>query len=154
MQTHSHNIWWLRITTFSVAAMAAASTAYWGLKWTATTPAQPTTPVVFATTRQADPLLVARLLGGSQTGAAATQTMPINTAASRFKLTGVVADRANSGYALIAVDGQPAKPYQVGAQVADTLVLQSVAARSAVLAPRRDAPASLTLDLPQLTPPP
>lgn len=134
--------------------MAAASAAYWGLKWTATAPDQPIAPVVFVNTRQADPLLVARLLGGAQAGAATALVVSTNTAANRFKLTGVVADRANGGYALIAVDNQPAKPYQVGAQVADTLVLQSVAARSAVLAPHRNAPASFTLDLPQLTPPP
>jgi general secretion pathway protein C len=73
--------------------------------------------------------------------------------ASRLKLTGVVANRSQSGYALISIDGQPARPYRVGARVNDALVLHSVAPRSAALAASLDAPVSLTLDLPKLTPP-
>jgi len=152
MQTHPYTpslgLWWLRIATFSVAALAAASVAFWVLKWTAT--AAPTSaPVVFQETRPADPLAVARVLGGGQAGVAAGPA-PVS-AASRFKLTGVVANSANGGYALISVDGKPAKPYRVGAQVDDALVLHSVTARSAALAPRVDAPANITLDLPKLS---
>jgi general secretion pathway protein C len=71
--------------------------------------------------------------------------------ASRFQLTGVVAERSSGGYALIAIDGKPAQPYRVGSPVDDALVLHSVAARSAALAASVDAPVSLTLELPRLT---
>lgn len=150
MQTHSHNTWWLRIVTFSLAALAAASATYWGLLWLATVPARPTAPVIFTGPGAPDPHAVARLLGGGQTGAAATPAVATDSAASRFKLTGVVANQRKRGYALIAIDGQPAKPYRVGAAVTDTLVLQSVAPRSAALAASLDAPVSLTLALPRV----
>ena len=150
MKTQSRSLWWLRIATFLLAALAAASATYWGLKLMATAPPSQNAAVVFSAPPQADPQLVARLLGGGQTGVAATL---VNSAASRFKLTGVVADRAKGGYALISIDGKPATPYRVGAQVNDALVLHSVAPRSAALAASLDAPVSLTLDLPKLSPP-
>lgn len=154
MQTHPHTpspgLWWLRIATFSVAALAAASVAFWVLKWTGD--AAPTSaPVVSRENGPTDPLAVARVLGGGQAGTSAGPA-PIS-AASRFKLTGVVANSANGGYALISVDGKPAKPYRVGAQVDNDLVLHSVAARSAALATRVDTPATITLDLPKLSQP-
>ena len=155
MQTPPHtpslSLWWLRIATFSVAALAAASAAFWVLKWTGSAPTPTSTPVVLTETGPADPLAVARVLGGGQTGAS---TAPVAaSAASRFKLTGVVADRSHGGYALISVDGKPAKPYQVGTQVDNALVLHSVTPRSAALAASVDTPATITLDLPRLTPP-
>lgn len=150
MKMHTFNLWGLRIVTLIVAALAAASAAFWVLKWMSTAPTPNAAPVVFAGMGPADPLAVARLLGGGQALGAAS---PAPSAASRFKLTGVVTDRANGGYALISVDGQPAKPFRVGAQVDDALVLRSVAPRSAALSPSTDAPATITLDLPKLTPP-
>jgi general secretion pathway protein C len=145
MQTQSLSLWWLRIATFSIAALAAASAAYWVLKWSATAPSGPRAAPVFATPTPTDPQLVARLLGGGQTAMAAVA----DNAASHFKLSGVVASRGKSGYALISVDGKPARPYRVGTQVNETLVLQSVAARSAALAASPDAPVSFTLELPK-----
>jgi general secretion pathway protein C len=73
--------------------------------------------------------------------------------ASQFKLLGVVTEGRQRGYALIAIDDQPAKPYRVGAPVGETLVLRSVAARSAALATDAQAPASVQLVLPELAPP-
>jgi general secretion pathway protein C len=151
MQTHSPSPWPLRIVTFSVAAGAAASAAFWGLKWAAPAAFNSGAALVFAEAPPADPQVVARVLGGGQTAAA--PEAPVENAASRFKLIGVVAERGQGGYALIAVDGQAAKPYRVGATVDDGLVLQSVAPRSAALAPRLDAPVSVTLELPKLSQP-
>lgn len=153
MQTHALKLWWLRIATFLVAALAAASASYWVLKWMASSPASQPTEVVFVSPTPTDPQVVARLLGGGQTSVAAAPGASIEGAASRFKLIGVVADRARGGYALIAVDGKAAKPYRVGAQVDDTLVLQSVAPRSAALAASVAAPVALTLELPELVKP-
>lgn len=153
MQTHRYSRWWLGIVTFSVAALAAASATYWVLKWTAAAPVAPGAAVNFAGPSQADPQVVARLLGGGQTGVVAAQAVTIGSAASRFKLAGVVADTAKGGYALISVDGKPAKPYRVGSLVDNALVLQSVAPRSAALAASADAPVSIILDLPKLAQP-
>ena len=149
MQTNAHQLWRLRIVTFVVAALAAASAAYWALKWIATAPARPTAALVAAPAPQPDPQVVARLLGGGQTAAVAAL---VESAASHFKLTGVVADLGKNGYALISVDGKPARPFRVGTRVNDALVLRSVAPRSAALAASAEAPVSVTLELPRLGP--
>ena len=148
MQTHTLKLWRLRLFTFLLAALAAGSMAYWMLKWSASAPASPAASVVFAPPPPTDPLAVARLLGGGQTSATAAPLESL--ASSRFKLTGVVTDPAHGGYALIAIDGKPAKPYRVGAAVNEALMLHSVAPRSATLAASRDAPAAFTLELPKL----
>ena len=147
MQSSLLSLWWLRIVTFLIAALAAASATYWALQWNAgATPAPhggaaaPATPA-----RQIDPQRVARLLGGGLSTAAAA---PVASAASRFTLTGVIAGRSKNGYAIIAIDGQPPRPYRVGSQVGDALLLQSVQARSAALAPALDGPVTFTLELP------
>lgn len=85
---------------------------------------------------------VARALGASRAAAASPAL------ASRLQLIGVMADADGYGAALIALDGQPPKPYRVGKPVLDGLVLQSVQARSAALGERVGAAATLTLSLP------
>ncbi len=147
MQNQTLSLWWLRIVTFLIAALAAASATYWVLKWRATAPPGQTAAVVYAAPAAPDPRAMARLLGGGQSAVAATVAV---SAASRFKLIGVVANLAKGGYALISVDGKPAKPYRVGTRLDEALVLHSVAPRSAALAPSLDAPVSVTLDLPKL----
>jgi general secretion pathway protein C len=146
MQTQSLSLWWLRIATFLTAALAAASATYWVLKWSASAPSAPIAQAVFSPPVQTDPQVVARLLGGGLSTVAATL---VDSAASHFKLTGVVASRAHNGYALISVDGKPARPYRVGTSVNDALVLHSVAARSADLATSLDGPVAFTLELPK-----
>jgi len=130
--------------------MAAASTTYWVLKWIGTGYPSQTAAIVAPSSIQSDSQVVARLLGGSQTVSRAGPGMPVDILASRFKLTGVVAGRSSSGYALISIDGKPAKPYRVGAQVTEVLVLHSVAPRSASLAASLEGPVTLTLELPKL----
>ena len=148
MKTQSLHLWWLRIATFLLAALAAASAAYWVLKWSAPAATGPAASAALSFSRaaQTDPQVVARLLGGGQK---VVLTL-VESAASRFKLMGVVANRAHGGHALISVDGKPARPYQVGAALNESLVLKSVAPRSATLAASADAPASFTLELPVL----
>ena len=85
---------------------------------------------------------VARALGASRAAAAAPAL------ASRLQLIGVVADADGFGAALIALDGQPPKPYRIGKPVLDGLVLQSVQARSAALGERMGGAATLNLSLP------
>lgn len=63
---------------------------------------------------------------------------------------GVLAGRdSGGGAALIALDGQPPKPYRVGAQVDAGLVLQSLGPRQARLGATLHGPAALTLEIPQ-----
>ena len=93
-----------------------------------------------------DPAVVARLLG-----ATAAQAAPQASLASRFALSGVVAGAPGGGAALIAVDGNPAKPFRVGGVIEEGLVLQSASARQATLGQSRDSPALVTLDMPSLS---
>lgn len=136
--------WTVKGVTLLVWAAAAASAAYWGLKLSAGG-AGPLPAAGLRPPAAADPAAIARLLGA---GAAAQSASPQPSAASRFQLVGVVADKSEQGAALIAVDGKPAKPYRIGARIDEGLVLQSVQPRRAVLAPSLQAEPAITLELP------
>ena len=73
----------------------------------------------------------------------------------RFRLVGVAAPRAGTasaeGFALIAVDGKPARAFRVGAVVDGDVVLQEVRPRGAALGPRGGA-ATVSLEVPPLPP--
>lgn len=141
------SLWWPRLAAFVLAALAAASAAVWGLRIAA--PAQTSGIAAVATPAVApDAVAVARALGG----AAASSDVPVVQAApalesARFALMGVVAQGNAIGAALLSVDGKPAKPYAVGAQVVDGWALQSVQGRRAMLA--RNG-AEMVLELPAL----
>ena len=148
MQTDAYRLWSSRIVTFVMAALAAASAVYWGLKGWA--PATPSLVPVLAQV-WAPPIgsqAVAQALGGGQ--ALAAPSAPTAPAVSRYALVGVLAGRAQGGAALISVDGQEALPIRIGEPVGEGLVLQSVTGRRAVLSSSVDAPAKLTLELPPL----
>ncbi len=148
MQLKPHSIWWPRTASFLLWVAAAASLAFWGLKWSglgAKPLGVPSAGVLGPA--PVDPQAMARLLGA---GALAAPTMAAPSVASRYTLMGVVASPHGAGVALISVDGKPARPVEVGAPVDEQLVLVSVAARQAALSARADAPASVTLDLPPL----
>jgi general secretion pathway protein C len=102
-------------------------------------------PVTAASPASLDPLAVARVLG-----AAAPTPSPQVSLASRFSLHGVVAGSPGGGAALIAIDGKPARPFRVGSEVEEGLILQSTAARQATLGATRNGPAIVTLDMPPL----
>lgn len=146
MQTNSPSRWWPRLFTFSVASLAAASAVYWVLQWPQFS-ASSTVPVAASSSAPADPQALARLLGSANAVAPVASAAPVDSAASRFVLTGVVAGASKGGAALIAIDGQAAKPFKVGSRVEAGLVLQSVAARRAVLAAEPNGPASMTLEM-------
>ena len=145
MVTDRASNWTVRGVTFVVWVLAAASAAYWVMKFAGS---NSSVPRVAAASRQpapADPMVVARLLGHTTT---APTTVAQPSTSSRLSLIGVVADRSQHGAALIAVDGKPPKPYRVGTPVEEGLVLQSVQPRKATLGPAVDGPASVTLELP------
>jgi general secretion pathway protein C len=143
MVSNLRNSWAVAATTFLLWGLVAASAVYWGLKLTAKPGGTPGGPPVTTSAVTADPAAIAALLGAVANSGAA----PVASLSSRFALIGVVADQSHSGAALIAVDGKPPKPFRVGANVDENLVLQSVDSRRAVLGAGGGAPA-LTLELP------
>ncbi len=146
---HPHQRWSVRLGTLVLWALAAASMVYWGLRLSAA-PAGLAVPAVASAPPAPDAQALARLLGALPAqAAAAPQT---DAGPGRLVLLGVLAGQhSGGGAALIAIDGQPAKPFRVGALVDGDLVLQSLGPREARLgAAQRGAPAALTLQLPPL----
>jgi general secretion pathway protein C len=143
MFMNTHRVWAPRVTTFSAAALAAASMTYWVLKWSVSAELQ-LAPVTMVDDAPVDSQALVRLLGGASAVSVASASP---SASSRFALLGVLAGGGSRGTALISVDGKPAKPYKVGGVVADNLVLQSVAARRAVLAAGANAAPELMLEM-------
>lgn len=146
--------WTLRLATFFIWLVAAASGVYWALKFVQGT-ATPANAAVVAQAPAAgvDTSALARGLGG---GVAANDAgvpevvVASGINASRFVLTGVVMGKSGrDSLALIGVDSKPAKPYRVGAQVADGVVLKSVQTRQVLLAANMQAATAVTLDLPK-----
>lgn len=117
-----------------VWALAAGSIVYWLLRLGERAPL-PTVAVAGTADPAAgvDPAAVARALGATQATASAPGATDV---ASRLALKGVLTHGAG-GAALIAVDGQPARPLRVGASLPGLeggWVLQSVAPHAVVLA--------------------
>jgi len=121
----------------------AFSAVTWGLRWSATGAAPSNATTAAQALPEVDVSAVARTLGAAPVQAAAVPTL-----ASRFQLQGVMAGGSHAGAALIAVDGKAAKPYRVGAVVADGLVLQSAEGRRISLGASVDGQQSLVLELP------
>jgi len=136
--------WPAATTTAVLWALAAASIVFWGLRLMAPPDAM-APPAIVAPAATADPAAVARMLGAVPSEIVAA---PTPDAASRFVLLGVVADTDQQGAALIAVDGKPARPFRVGAKIAEGYVLQSVTVRAATLGARADSAPMFTLQLP------
>jgi hypothetical protein len=88
----------------------------------------------------------ARLLGAPATTGVEVVAAP--NLASRLKLVGVASAGAQRGAALIGIDGQAPKPYQIGREVVDGLVLQSVDRLGARLGAQVRGPSALQLDMP------
>ncbi len=145
--TRAANPWPVRLVTVLVWALAALSVAFWALRLGGPGNEGASAPVAKAALAQADATAVGRLLGATVQVAAA----PV-VANNRYVLTGVVADRRRGGAALIAVAGQPPKPFRVGAEIEPGVRLTSVGARKAVLAASPDADPLATLELPPITP--
>lgn len=148
MVTNSLNSkWGLRLGTLALWAAAGASVVYWGLRLSGGGPST-VAPAVPVAALAPDAQALARLLGAVPAAGVAPAVVTAS-ADSRFALIGVLSGRTSGGgAALIAIDGQPAKPYRVGAVVEPGLVLLSLGPRQAALGPTPGAPAALTLDMP------
>ncbi|QNK65107.1 type II secretion system protein N [Variovorax sp. PAMC26660] len=141
--------WHAPLATTGLWALAAGAAVFWVLRL-----ASPADAVAAAATMprpsvSADSDAVARLLGVLPS----SHTAPVAPeAASRFALSGVVADPSRQGAALISIDGKPPRPFRVGSRVGDNYVLQSVGVRAATLGAQFDGPAAFTLQLPVRAP--
>lgn len=138
--------WAARLVTLALWALAAASVVVWGLRLSA-----PASGMAAATAAPAlpapDPQAIGRLLGA--VSEAPSQALAPATA-SRFALIGVLAGKdGSSGAALIAVGGEPARTFRIGAPVDGDLVLQSVGRYGVELGLSGAAP-SLKLAFPAL----
>ena len=140
------------MATLALWALAGLSAGWWALKMASAVPGRALTfpPAVSHLSGPVDPVAIGRLLGAEPAPAPGLPAVP--SLASRFVLMGVVAGMSGGGTVLLSVDGQPPKPYRVGSQVADGVVLQSVKGRRATLGPSLRGPAALTLELPPLAP--
>jgi general secretion pathway protein C len=139
-----------RLAAFVAWAVVAASLAFWALRLLARP--LPVPP-------QALPVSMDQAVRGDVLKLFPAAPAPVALEpqlASRFQLVGVIASPAGStvggGVALIAVDGQPARPFRVGARVDGPHVLQSVSSRGAEIGPPGGA-AAATLAAPTLPPP-
>ena len=143
------NPWLIRLLTLLLAAMAAASVTYWALKWQRGNPPPPPLPLA-SETPPIDSLAIARLMGARSGGTQDEVSAP--TPQKNLKLMGVITQggAGSRGSALISIEGATAKPYRVGQPILEDLVLHSVKARTAYLAPNLQSKATITLELPPL----
>jgi len=141
--------WHAPLATTGVWALAAGAAVFWVLRLASPADAVAAAASMPRPSVAADSDAVARLLGVLP----ASSTAPVAPeAASRFALSGVVADPSKQGAALIAIDGKPPRPFRVGSKVGDNYVLQSVGLRSATLGAQVEGPAAFTLQLPVRAP--
>jgi general secretion pathway protein C len=140
-----------RLTAFVVWGLVAATAVFWGLRLLVRPQAAPAYALAVgdASAMRGD---LGRLLGAAPvTGAGNAPTAP--ELSSRFKLLGVMAHKGASastpgpGYALIAVDGKPARAFPVGASLDEGLVLQAVSLRTASIGPAQGE-AAVKLEIP------
>jgi general secretion pathway protein C len=136
-----------RWTGFFIWALVAASTAFWGIK-------------IFAAPRPVPSGAQAPTVGSANGpmerlfGAVAVQTAATPAAhpeSERFQLVGVIAPPAGAGeggFAIVTLDGQPARTWRVGATVDGNTSLLSVSKRGAEFGPQ-GGPMAFTLQLPE-----
>lgn len=127
---------------------AGLSAGYWVLLALGRTPVTPVAATPMASP-VADPALVARALGVLPVTAVAGVAQAPMAAPSRYVLLGVVAVAGNQGAALIGMDGQPPRPYRVGAVIDGGLVLQAVSRNTARLGPALQGPSTVELAVPE-----
>ena len=130
--------------TLLLWALCGASLVYWGLRLGRPAELATLTPLV-------QPALAINATALAQAlGAGSSTPPPVPVAGTpALELRGVLAGtRSGQGTALIAIGGKPPKPYRVGAQVTDALLLQSLGRREARLGAARDSATTLTLELP------
>ena len=145
--------WPSRIVAFMLWALAAMLATFWLLKVAGVSEAPVKAGAIGVETPAVDVQNLARALGPAPVTGTATADVPaqISDAGARMRLLGVVAGRKSGGIALIAIEGQPPRPYRVGSQVDANHTLIRVATRSATLSPTQPNSPPCTLEVPPTT---
>jgi hypothetical protein len=145
--------WGMPVLTLAIWVALGWSGSAWVLR--ALQPPPEAQGFAYATTGVAQSVATGSALVGPEAarlmGAPATTGVEVVAApnlASRLKLVGVASAGAQRGAALIGIDGQAPKPYQIGREVVDGLVLQSVDRLGARLGAQVRGPSALQLDMP------
>lgn len=126
--------WTARTLTLLAWALAAWSLTYWVLQFQGARPSAQAPSLAQVPALAAEPADVARVFGPAiETKAQEPVVAVVVDPSTRFLLSGVVANRAQRGVALLSLEGQPARPYRVGANIDNAYTLKSVTARTAVL---------------------
>jgi len=143
----------MRLLSFAIWAMVAASAVFWLTRLLARADAAPAHAVTVSASTAVASADLSRLLGSTRAAADATAaTEP--AVDTRYKLIGVVAPRsaAATGLALIAVGDKPPRPVSLGGVVDGSLVLLAVNHRRAELGPAGGT-ATVRLELPAVPEP-
>lgn len=140
------------LVTFSLWTLVAASATAWSLSvWRSDQrPAisvQPSVDSGFLITASVDG--ISRLMGHQPTDAVAMQPESVDATGLRLKLLGVAKAGSSRAVALIAVDGEAAKPVRRGEEVLPGWVLQSVENEQVVLGTGLQTTPSLVLPMPK-----
>ena len=140
------------LVTFSLWALVAASATAWSLSlWRSDQRAVDSVRLPsdsgFLNTVSADD--IAHLLGYRAADAVAMQPESADPLASRLKLLGVAKAGSIRAVALIAVDGQAAKPVRRGEEVLPGWVLQSVEPDQVAIGTGMQTPPALVLPMPK-----
>ncbi len=123
--------WGVRLLSLLVWLLMAGALAFWLLG--SRGQGGGVSALVADTALHADEQALARLLGYSDAPPLADTAGASAAGSGRFVLQGAVANEFGTGIAVIAVDGQPGRPFRVGQEVADGWKLEAVGRRSARL---------------------
>lgn len=130
--------WGVRLSSLLVWLLVAGTLAFWlqGSRGAG----GGVSALVADTVLHADEQALARLLGYADEPPPSADTTAATTTpdsgSSRFVLQGAVASQFGAGIAVIAVDGQPGRPFRIGQEVVEGWTLAAVGRRSARLQAR------------------
>ena len=138
-----------RVITLALLGTSLLSAGYWlqaGIKaWRPPAVALSAAPIAKPVTA-VSVIELARVLGAPPEALNGVAT----GLAQRFRLAGVIASASGQGAALLSMDGQPARTFLVGAEIAPDLWLQSVGSGEAMLAGSVEGPVMATLRVAEL----
>jgi general secretion pathway protein C len=148
--------WEVKGATFLIWALVASSAVFWGLKWSKApaAPAQVSTPLSSTTSAPALPQLLSLFDSASPSSAEPT---PQN-ASDGLQLMGVVtgqyaasnsSDKSSHAVALIALNGEAAKPYALGQNVAEQWRLVSIERQRVLLQALKPGQPRIALEVPK-----
>jgi general secretion pathway protein C len=143
--------------TFLIWALVASSAVFWGLKWSKapTAPAQVSTPISSNTSNPSLPQLLG--LFDSAPQSASAEPTPQN-ASDGLQLVGVItgqystlsgSEKNSHAVALIALNGEAAKPYALGQSVAEQWRIVSIERQRVLLQALKPGQPRIALEVPK-----